>query len=101
MIQRQNAMLLNPADNVATALEEISSGADVVAGPYTLVAMDTIPLGHKVALADIPVGKGVIKYGEIIGLCKTFIAKGQHVHRHNVEHRVDEMIFKLREEARP
>jgi altronate dehydratase len=81
-------------------VEDIPAGGTVVAGSHAFAALDPIPLGHKVALADIAVGQGVVKYGEVIGLCQAPIARGNHVHRHNLDHRVDELIFKLREEAR-
>jgi (2R)-sulfolactate sulfo-lyase subunit alpha len=44
-----------------------------------------IPIGHKVALADIKKGDTVIKYGEDIGKAVADIAKGEHVHVHNLK----------------
>ena len=40
--------------------------------------------GHKYALCDIAEGKDVIKYGMPIGLATQAIAKGEHVHTHNL-----------------
>ena len=50
-----------------------------------LVLTEDIPFGHKVALTDIPRGTPVLKYGEQIGLATHDIARGQHVHVHNIE----------------
>ncbi len=54
---------INPADNVAVALTDLSSGS-VVEG--ITLRMD-IPRGHKIALKDFKEGENVIKYGFPIG----------------------------------
>ncbi|MCQ2796570.1 MAG: altronate dehydratase family protein [Bacilli bacterium] len=43
-----------------------------------------VKLGHKVALKDIKRGGQVIKYGEVIGIAKSNIKKGDWVHSHNL-----------------
>jgi len=48
-------------------------------------ALDDIPIGHKVALRDYKPGDTVIKYGVDIGKVVAPIAKGAHVHVHNVK----------------
>ena len=54
---------INPADNVAVALQDISKGT-VVEG--VTLSMD-IPRGHKIVLQDLKAGENVIKYGFPIG----------------------------------
>ena len=54
---------INPADNVAVALRDLSKGA-VVEG--VTLSMD-IPRGHKIVLRDLRAGENVIKYGYPIG----------------------------------
>lgn len=44
-----------------------------------------IPIGHKLALVDIPDGGTVIKYGHDIGRAVAAIKRGQHLHVHNVK----------------
>jgi (2R)-sulfolactate sulfo-lyase subunit alpha len=44
-----------------------------------------VPIGHKVALADLAVGATVIKYGQDIGRVVAPIRKGDHVHTHNLK----------------
>jgi (2R)-sulfolactate sulfo-lyase subunit alpha len=44
-----------------------------------------VPIGHKIALQDLAVGDTVIKYGEDIGKVVAPIAKGDHVHTHNLK----------------
>lgn len=41
--------------------------------------------GHKYALRDIKAGENIIKYGYPIGHATCDIAKGEHVHTHNVK----------------
>ena len=48
-------------------------------------ALDAIPLGHKIALADIADGDTVIKYGHDIGKAVAAIGKGRHAHVQNVK----------------
>ena len=40
--------------------------------------------GHKYALRDIAEGENIVKYGQPIGHATRAIAKGEHVHTHNV-----------------
>ncbi len=49
--------------------------------------LDDIPIGHKVALVDLAVGDGVVKYGVDIGKVVAGIKKGEHVHVHNLKTR--------------
>ena len=44
-----------------------------------------IPIGHKIALKDIKKGDTVWKYGHDIGKAVADIAKGEHVHTHNLK----------------
>jgi (2R)-sulfolactate sulfo-lyase subunit alpha len=49
--------------------------------------LDDVPIGHKVALRDLAVGEGVIKYGVDIGKVVAAVKKGEHVHVHNLKTR--------------
>lgn len=62
-------MIINPSDNV-----EIRDD------------------GHKYALRDIAEGENVIKYGMPIGHATKPIAKGEHVHVHNVKTNLGEVL---------
>lgn len=46
-----------------------------------------IPVGHKVALRDLPQGSAVRKYGHPIGWTTADVAAGEHVHTHNLAFR--------------
>ena len=73
---------LSDRDNVAVVVSEVASG-DLVE-PASVIARQTIPRGHKLALKAIEKGEAVIKYGQIIGFASAPIAAGEHVHVHNV-----------------
>lgn len=44
-----------------------------------------VPIGHKIALTDIKAGDTVVKYGHDVGRAVANIAKGEHVHVHNLK----------------
>ncbi len=48
-------------------------------------ALDSIPLGHKIALGDIADGDAVLKYGHDIGKAVAAIPAGSHVHVQNLK----------------
>jgi len=48
-------------------------------------SINEIPLGHKIAMADLKTGDTIIKYGHDIGKVVKDIKKGEHVHVHNVK----------------
>lgn len=77
----KQALLLDPADNVAVALEEIPAGEMV----YGARLPTRIPPGHKLAIRRIPQGTAVIKYGAPIGLATADIHAGGHVHTQNLQ----------------
>jgi (2R)-sulfolactate sulfo-lyase subunit alpha len=48
-------------------------------------ALDAVPLGHKIALKDLKEGDTVLKYGHDVGKAVAPVAKGRHVHVHNLK----------------
>jgi altronate dehydratase small subunit len=85
----RGALMLTAKDNVATVLEDVSRGSDVLArlGKETsqVRALEDITFGFKIAVADIAEGAAIIKYGETIGTASRDIKKGEMVHIHNLE----------------
>jgi len=79
-----NALRIHDADNVAVALADLPAGTQttVAGGPMRVV--DDIPRGHKFALAALPAGSQVRKYGFAIGESTCDVACGQWVHKHNL-----------------
>ena len=79
------------ADNVGVATVDLKAGEAAKGlymdsqAPIEVKALKDIPLGHKIALADLKVGDTVIKYGNDIGKVVGEIKKGDHVHVHNLK----------------
>lgn len=76
---------ITPGDNVAVAIAALEAGQTVSIGGNQVVLNHAIPLGHKVALAPIPAGAKVLKYGAPIGSATRAIRVGEHVHTHNLK----------------
>ena len=72
------------AHNVAVALEDLSPGELLEVGALSIAVREPIQAGHKVSLTEIPAGKTVMKYGEVIGIATATIPVGSHTHVHNV-----------------
>ncbi|HEX7932779.1 MAG TPA: altronate dehydratase family protein [Paraburkholderia sp.] len=73
---------LHPGDDVIIATRQLMPGTRIDA--EQLVVKGLIPPGHKVATRDIAKGEPVKRYNQIIGVAREAIARGQHVHVHNL-----------------
>ena len=78
------AILLHASDNVAIARVPLSPGRRLEIAGRTVTVADSIPPGHKVALAAIARGQTVLRYGQRIGRASQPIEPGRHVHTHNL-----------------
>ena len=79
----------NEGDHVGVAVEDVAPGRALVvymdSGRETPVeVIEAIPLGHKIALADLPGDADLIEYGVRVGKTRVAIKRGQLVHVHNV-----------------
>lgn len=81
------ALRLAPADNVAVTVRQVLPGEAITVDGVGVVASETIPLGHKIALAAIPAEGEVVKFGMPIGLATEPIPAGAWVHIHNIRSR--------------
>ena len=75
---------LHATDNVAIARVPVAAGTELKVDGQTLVALEPIPAGHKIALTTISRGEVVRRYGQVIGRAKYDIHTGHHVHTHNL-----------------
>ena len=88
---KHSILLHELRDDVGVAVADLKKGAN--AGALTLEGKpagsvklrDNVPLGHKVAMRDVAKDQPVIKYGRHIGKAVKDIAKGAHVHTHNLK----------------
>lgn len=77
---------IDPMDTVAVTFQPLEKGTRVVVdGGDSFRVMESIPLGHKIALQLIPAGSNVIKYGAPIGIASREICKGELVHSNNLK----------------
>lgn len=76
---------IHERDNVAVAIDKINKGETVKTGSVSIMALDEIDKGHKIALRHIKQGEDIIKYGFPIGHAATNIKPGEWVHSHNVK----------------
>ncbi len=79
-------------DNVGVVVVEgLTAGTEMLCvvtednSDFSLVVNDDVPIGHKVALSDLADGDTAIKYGQDIGRIVEDVAKGSHVHTHNLK----------------
>jgi hypothetical protein len=88
------AFCINPADNVATLLDDVRDPGNVrvlrASGVGEIHATEPIALGHKIALREIAIGQPIVKFGVHIGRASRNILAGAWVHLHNCESGFDE-----------
>ena len=80
------------ADSVGVVVvEDVKPGMDVIGWimetneTISLKSLEAVPLGHKIALQPLAKGDTVLKYGNDIGRIVADVAKGNHVHVHNLK----------------
>jgi altronate hydrolase len=80
-----SAIHLNPADNIAVARVPLAPGMHLRIDGVAVTVRDSVPAGHKVALAPIAAGEIVRRYGQVIGRAKRPIEPGDHIHTQNLQ----------------
>lgn len=78
-------ILLSPADNCLIAAARLDAGSSVQIEGELIVLSKTIDLGHKVARRDLAKDDKVLRYGAVIGHVTEAVARGAHLHTHNLE----------------
>jgi (2R)-sulfolactate sulfo-lyase subunit alpha len=79
------------ADDVGVAVMDLKAGDEIGAATLdgeslgSLKVVQDIPLGHKIAMRDLPQDKHIIEYGWEIGRATAAIPCGGHVHVHNLK----------------
>lgn len=78
-------ILLHADDNVLVVRREVRPGDLLDIDGSAVPASEEIGVGHKVARRDLAVGDRVLKYGAPIGSVTALVARGGHVHTHNLK----------------
>ena len=77
-------LLLHPDDNILVARRDIAAGERVEIDGEGLTSPAAVELGHKLARRALAADARVVKYGAPIGSMKAAVARGEHVHLHNL-----------------
>ncbi|SKC86639.1 SAF domain-containing protein [Burkholderia sp. CF099] len=78
-------ILLSPEDNCLIAGARLEAGTQIeIEGEHVTLAK-TIELGHKVARRALRSEEKLLRYGAVIGHVTTDVARGEHLHTHNLE----------------
>lgn len=88
----QDFIKINPKDNVAVALKDLSKGTTLLVGDVSVTLVEDIPRGHKFALTAIAEGENVIKYGFPIGHVTSDVAVGAWIHTHNIKTNLGDVL---------
>jgi altronate dehydratase small subunit len=78
-------VLLAPEDNCVVVAQALRAGDHVIIDGRSVAVAKAIGVGHKLARHAIARGEKVLKYGAIIGTASAPIARGEHVHTHNLQ----------------
>jgi (2R)-sulfolactate sulfo-lyase subunit alpha len=84
-------LIHNHGDHVGVATTDIAAGETVIGvfmdddSTIEVQAQHNVPLGHKIAIADIPAGDDVLKYNVKIGVAPAGFKIGDYVHTHNLK----------------
>lgn len=77
-------LLLHPDDNIVVARRDIAAGERVELDGDSFMIPAAVELGHKLARRAMAADSRVLKYGAPIGSMKIAVARGEHVHLHNL-----------------
>ena len=77
-------LLLHPDDNILVARRDVAKGELVEIDGESFPMPAAIELGHKLARRALAPETRVLKYGAPIGSMKIAVARGEHVHLHNL-----------------
>ena len=77
-------ILLSPADNCLIAAARLEAGTPIEIEGERVTLTKTIELGHKVARHEFAKDDKVLRYGAVIGHVTEAVARGAHLHTHNV-----------------
>ncbi len=75
---------LDPGDNVLVLRTRLPEGETVLVDGHSVRLSRDLAMAHKIARCSIAAGDKILKYGAPIGVATADIARGEHVHVHNV-----------------
>lgn len=85
---------VNPTDNVAVALVNLSAGEVLSFENETITIESDVKMKHKIALQPLEAGDRIIMYGVLVGKASGRIVKGGLLSTANVKHESDKVTGK-------
>ncbi len=83
--RRSDLLRLHPSDNVLVLVRKARVSESVWSAEGEFSCPAELGLGQKLAARDIRSGEKILKYGVSIGTATHPIARGDHVHLHNMQ----------------
>jgi altronate dehydratase small subunit len=77
-------ILLSPDDNCVIVARDLEAGATLQLEGSTITLPRAIATGHKLARRALAAEDKVMRYGAVIGHATCAVAKGEHLHTHNL-----------------
>ena len=85
-MMQKKVLKVNPKDNVAVALVDLTQGETVTLGDLTYDIIKDTKAKHKFVTEDLAVGDSIIMYGVLVGKASQPIQKGEVITTENVKH---------------
>ncbi len=77
-------ILLSPEDNCVIVARDLAAGTTLLLEGTPITLDVAIATGHKLARRALAPEEKVLRYGAIIGHATQAVAKGAHLHTHNL-----------------
>jgi altronate hydrolase len=86
MTMQKKLIKVNPTDNVAVALVNLTAGESISFEGEDIVIESDVKMKHKIALNTLDVDQRIIMYGVLVGKASAKIEKGGLLTTANVKH---------------
>lgn len=94
MIMQKKLIKVNPSDNVAVALVNLTAGEVINFEGQDITVESDVKMKHKIAMVPFNVGDRIIMYGVLVGKASGRIEKGGLLSTDNVKHESDKVTGK-------
>lgn len=88
---RHRFLIHKRGDHIGVATADVDAGETVIGifmdddSEIEVGVQAAVPLGHKIAIADVEPGGDVLEYGIRIGRAPAGLQVGEYVHTHNLK----------------
>ncbi|MEN2398831.1 altronate dehydratase family protein [Flavobacterium sp. MC2016-06] len=94
MATQKKLIKVNPTDNVAVALVNLTAGEVIDFDGQSIAIESDVKMKHKIAMVPFNVGDRIIMYGVLVGKASARIEKGGLLSTLNVKHESDKVTGK-------